>query len=605
MFVKPYKLKATNTLKNSEKKHLVHRIVEAFPGVKEERAKELVPVKSSASCVKLTLHSGEIVDVFTVDSAPMLIDTEAGLLPTVAALWKVPELVPTIVIHTPVLAKILNGAPLYLPGVEIPHQGVGFPMFPKGTVIAACTVDNQAAAVVGRAAIGSADMLMRAAGVCLETVHAFGDQLCKDPKLTKLERPRLGPVQFSSPDVLADSVKGLSIQPSHSQPSKPVAEEWPALGRPAPAPAPAPPATPVPVPHPPAPVVNEPKVIAAGGQDVGDVLDESVASECMEEDERGIPEDMDGLLRWCLLSFLRLQGKSAELPLLTSLLYRNHMMPMCPPDRTLDVKKSSFKKMGKFMEAMQREGFLTVKEVDKGVDAVVAVHLLHPVVRAHAATAQLRQRLKQAEEAEKEPSEYAPPLVREMLCVTAKVHDFFPALKKGTALTASEVRAELTEYVKLKNLSNAQQKGTVLLDALLAKVLGNAENECVKWDALMSGVTTHMTAATELRWPDGDNKLIKSKLEPITMQVVKRSGNKKVTLVNNLEAYGFQLPALATACQRGVGASCGVTRSPGARTDQLMLQGDQTHFVAKLLVEKYGLPKKFVDGADKALNKKK
>ncbi|KAI5631342.1 translation initiation factor SUI1 domain-containing protein [Phthorimaea operculella] len=279
---------------------------------------------------------------------------------------------------------------------------------------------------------------------------------------------------------------------------------------------------------------------------------------------------MDGLL-----SFLRLHGKNAELPILTSLLYRNHMMPMCPPDRTLDVKKSSYKKMGKFMEAMQREGFLTVKEMDKGVDAVVAVNLLHPIVRAHKVPTELKERLKQAEEAEKEPTEYVPPLVREMLCVTAKVNDFFPAVKKGTPLTASEVRAELTEYVKLKNLNNTQQKGTVILDALLAKVLGKQENECVKWDALMLGVTSHMTAATELRWPDGENKLIKSKLEPITMQVVKRSGNKKVTLVNNLEAYGFHLPALATACQHGVGASCGVTRSPGAKNDQLMLQGDQ------------------------------
>lgn len=31
----------------------------------------------------------------------------------------------------------------------------------------------------------------------------------------------------------------------------------------------------------------------------------------------------------------------------------------------------------------------------------------------------------------------------------------------------------------------------------------------------------------------------------------------------------------------------------------------QTHYVAKLLIEKYELPKKFVEGADKALKKKK
>lgn len=29
------------------------------------------------------------------------------------------------------------------------------------------------------------------------------------------------------------------------------------------------------------------------------------------------------------------------------------MIPLCPPERALDVKKSSYKKMGKFLEAMQ------------------------------------------------------------------------------------------------------------------------------------------------------------------------------------------------------------------------------------------------------------
>ena len=49
----------------------------------------------------------------------------------------------------------------------------------------------------------------------------------------------------------------------------------------------------------------------------------------------------------------------------------------------------------------------------------------------------------------------------------------------------------------------------------------------------------------------------------------------QVTLVSNLEQFGFSLPALSHVCQTGVAASCGVTRSPGAKADQLMVQGDQ------------------------------
>lgn len=40
----------------------------------------------------------------------------------------------------------------------------------------------------------------------------------------------------------------------------------------------------------------------------------------IEEDD--IPTDMDDLLRWCLLSFLKLEAKNTELPLKTNLLYR-------------------------------------------------------------------------------------------------------------------------------------------------------------------------------------------------------------------------------------------------------------------------------------------
>lgn len=52
----------------------------------------------------------------------------------------------------------------------------------------------------------------------------------------------------------------------------------------------------------------------------------------------------------------------------------------------------------------------------------------------------------------------------------------------------------------------------------------------------------------------------------------------QVTLVSNLESYGFNLLEMSKMCQHGVAASCGVTRTPGAKYDQLMVQGDQVIF---------------------------
>ncbi|CAH0591494.1 unnamed protein product [Chrysodeixis includens] len=572
MFAKPYKLKSNNTLKNSEKKHLAQRIIDEFPSATEEKVKDIVPVKSSCICMKLVLHSGDLVNVYTVDGVPMVIETSERLVPTVCALWKVPDLVPVLVIHSPVLPKVQGGAPVYLPGVAIPAGGVGFPLFQRSAIIALSTQDNAAACIVGRSAMSSADMLLRAAGVCLETLQVFGDQLCKDPKLIKIDRPKLGPASYSHGDITIDltaDLNQLSIQPA-------VKEEWPSLGRPAR--------------HEQAPAAAqfEPKLIAAeltpceaekGAHEEGEKpaeLDDTMVTDCsqMEEDDNDdIPTDMDGLLRWCLLTFMKLDGKNIELPLKTNLLYKNNLMPMCPSDRTLDVKKSSYKKLSKFLEEMQKEGLVELRELEKGVCAVTALALAAPALRAHRARRPAPVAAPAATSALTD--HYQPPLVREMFCVTANVADVFAPLKKGTPLTAAEVRTTLTEYVKTRNLTSTQVKGAVTLDTALAKITGKQLQEAVKWDMLMSSVQAKMTPSTEMRFSDGTVKLSKSKLEPIKMQVATRSGNKKVTLVSNLEQFGFSLAALSHVCQLGVAASCGVTRAPGAKADQLMLQGDQ------------------------------
>uniref|UniRef100_A0A2A4K3D8 SUI1 domain-containing protein n=1 Tax=Heliothis virescens TaxID=7102 RepID=A0A2A4K3D8_HELVI len=590
MFAKPYKLKSNNTLKNSEKKHLAQRIQDEYPSATDEKVKEIVSVKSSCICMKLVLHSGDMLNVYSVDGVPMVIETGERLIPTVCALWKVPDLVPVLVIHSPVLPKVQGGAPVYLPGVSIPSCGIGFPMFQRGTVMGMCTQDNAAVCIVGRAAMSSSDMLLRPAGVCLETIQVFGDLLCKDAKFSKIERPKLGPGSYGSGDITIN-LSCLNLQ-------EPVREEWPSLGQRSLAP------------QEPPPKQNEPKVIPEP-EDNEQKPDEepdsnvSMLTDDSQIEEYDIPTDMDGLLRWCLLSFLKLDAKNVELPLKTNLLYRNHLIALCPPDQNLEVKKSSYKKLGKFLEEMQKEGLLEVREIDKGVDAVVAVNLAHPQLRSHALPAALRAALRLRMREAPAPPDYVPPQVREMFCITAHVADVFAPLKKGTALSPADTRARLTEYVRTHALSSAQVKGAVTMDATLAKITGKPEQEAVKWDVLMSLVQGRMTPSTEMRFADGSVRLSKTRLEPIRMQVATRSGNKKVTLVSNLEQFGFSLAALGAAWQAGAAAACAVTRAPGARADQLMLQGDQTYFVAKLLIEKYGLPKKFVEGADKALNKKK
>lgn len=67
-----------------------------------------MPAKGNCVCMKVVLNSGVSVNVYVVDSTPVLIETDSGLVPTVCALWKVPDLVPMLEIHNVVLKKVSN-----------------------------------------------------------------------------------------------------------------------------------------------------------------------------------------------------------------------------------------------------------------------------------------------------------------------------------------------------------------------------------------------------------------------------------------------------------------------------------------------------------------
>ena len=58
-------------------------------------------------------------------------------------------------------------------------------------------------------------------------------------------------------------------------------------------------------------------------------------------------------------------------------------------------------------------------------------------------------------------------------------------------------------------------------------------------------------------------------------------------------------------CQVGVAASTTITSSAAKKGQTVLVQGNQTVFVGRLLVEEYGIPKQFVRGLDvKAMAKK-
>lgn len=98
-----------------------------------------------------------------------------------------------------------------------------------------------------------------------------------------------------------------------------------------------------------------------------------------------------------------------------------------------------------------------------------------------------------------------------------------------------------------------------------------------------------------------------------------------MTLVDNLELFGIRAADFGKECQHGVAASTSVTKPPGKKCEQLLIQGNQILFVGKLLTgifpfsckcitmyvlfffftEKYNIPKRFIRGLELAPKNKK
>lgn len=122
MFIKPFRTKNNIQLKSTERKKLRSKIESAFK-VSEDELNQLFPAKSPVNHLKIIAYNGEQLNVYTSDKRPLFFELSSDvpnaktpILPTVYALWILPELVPMFTTHDAVFPRLGNGADLMLPG---------------------------------------------------------------------------------------------------------------------------------------------------------------------------------------------------------------------------------------------------------------------------------------------------------------------------------------------------------------------------------------------------------------------------------------------------------------------------------------------------------
>ncbi|XP_047350609.1 eukaryotic translation initiation factor 2D isoform X1 [Vespa velutina] len=582
MFIKPFKVKSNNQLKGTERKKLCEYVLSMYSCLTEETVQVLLPKKESITVMRIVTHNGQLCKLYCVARIPLFFQLEASssmFFPTIYTLWHHPHLLHDFTMRIQVLPKLIEGADLMLPGLVVkePITFYSYGKLAKGTPVSVNTEENKAPIAVGVTALSSEDMYLSAGrGKCIQIYHVMGDNLCQLGKSPV--RPDLGLPNVSEEDQLDDNERDnekSEITKNDSDDAKPLSN-----------------------------LINE---LEIGNDDVNadkiDSISQDIANEKEEQAESttntisgtsefvDLTKEMDELLEYCFLKACKTTLKANDLPMLTSNFFKNHLLTACPPDKNIDIKKSRYKKLSVFLTDMKAKGLINTS-VTKGVESLLSVEFKHPLLKELIIN-----------ETSVPPEPVASNTVGVSDCYKVTT-DVLPILsiygyEKGDTIERRQIRECFTKYVKQENL----QDGKILkLNPQLAGILKTKEHqETLSMEDGINKFVGRMTHMHQITLA-GTTILHKGKLEPIDMRVTMRSGGKKVTLVNNLEAFGINSKDFSKECQN-IGASATVTDDPGKKTPSVLVQGNQILYVYKLLTEKYGIKKTYIRGLEFAPKK--
>lgn len=319
------------------------------------------------------------------------------------------------------------------------------------------------------------------------------------------------------------------------------------------------------------------------------------------------------MIEHCLLAGLHAVEDSA-LPMLTSDFYAKVMLPNRPAGTSVDIKKTSYKKLSKLLAAFEKKGLLKQKMVHKQ-ENISHVHRTHELYKAFKPAGGTTQA--QAEAANASGGDGGKVSIEYSYRVPSSLRPIFVAgpqhSNKEIMLTEHEVAAGLLAYAERQGLApvGTADAGTptpapIKLDQLLVGLLYNKGdrtglgNEAPYSDLLqrlLSKLTVfHKVSRTTSA---GVVEVVKKgAIKGIKIGVEERQGGRKhVTHVTGMESFALDPEELSSVLQRKFAAACSVNKLPGKQETgrELGVQGALAKEIAAFLQAEYGIDAKHIE----------
>lgn len=544
---------------------------------------------------------------------------DSSTYPTVYTLWKNPGIIPLL--HTPPIAikKLQGGADFMTPGLA------GGPPFPEkatkhATVAIASTEQPSVPVVVGWAEIdiSALEKVQGVKGQAVRNMHWMGDEAWNFGATGKHGKQAPEEIegwrQVLEARGLSQKVEAIDIDDEDGGGvalDEPNAESTSA---------------------------NHPIADAKGEDGELATAEEARAVELSQK-------EIDEAFRQAFLygvhtyktSNSTAQNFGLVFPLSQSFVMSNLINPFLPaftPEQAqqLQIKKTSWKNIKKFIKALDKEKIIKSKEKDGHETVILDVDFDDRAItdfkpyrlpkKETTGGASQGRGEKANEQIDTGDSSVGQTLkVVSFFKPTSKLQPLFANATKQL-MTPPEVRDIVMSYIESEQLIQENNKRLVKLDPILSNNVfdgsGNLDKEViakgsVPRDALIDRVLHGMASSYAILRNSEDSNSAKAKSgapPKVHITLETRSGNKTVTKVSGLEVYFVNPKLLADELRKVCAGSTSVEPLAGAAkknekpVEEVMVQGPQNEAVIKAL-QRRGVDRRWVEVVDKTKGKKR
>ena len=169
--------------------------------------------------------------------------------------------------------------------------------------------------------------------------------------------------------------------------------------------------------------------------------------------------------------------------------------------------------------------------------------------------------------------------------------------RKGDVVNSGEVRNFCMNYIKEKNLQLKEEPRFLQLNDLIGKIfVKNKQVEKFSFEDFFVAVFAKLAPMHEIRKMSrerkevlGESMLLKGKFQPVEFKLESRGGNKKVTSVHYLSAFGVDFQSLQSEIRKKIGCSVSLIEPGEAASNTetvICVQGNQIIPISEFLNSK-------------------